>query len=124
VDLAAGQLERLPGHPERPGLAGAGPADDDGHAGAALGEIADHSGLVLADGGVAVEDLADQLRAHHRAVLLGALGGGVDELSLQCQQLRRREPLHAQPAIMGDPDRPLGQEPVGGRLRLGERVAG
>ena len=58
----------------------------------------------------------------HGAALVGALGGAVDQLPLQGQQLRRREPLHAQPAVVGDPDGPLGQEPVGGRLDLGERL--
>ena len=53
---------------------------------------------------------------------LGALGGAVDQLPLQGQQLRGREPVHTQPPVAGDPDGPLGQEPVGGRLDLGERL--
>jgi hypothetical protein len=36
-----------------------------------------------------VQDLADQLGADDRAALAGALGGGVDQVPLKCQQLRR-----------------------------------
>jgi hypothetical protein len=86
-----------------------------------LGEVADHGGLVLASRLMAVEDLADQLGAHHRAALVGALGGGVHELPFQCQQLRRRVALDAEPPITGDPDCSLSEEPVGGLLGLGER---
>ena len=50
------------------------------------------------------------------------LGGAVDQLPLKGQQLRRREPLHAQPAVVADPDGPLLEEPVGRLLGLGERL--
>jgi hypothetical protein len=82
----------------------------------------DHRRLVLAGGGVAVQDLADQLGAHHGAALVGARNSAVHELPFECQQLRRREQVDPEPAIMGDADGPLGQEPVGGRLDLGERL--
>jgi hypothetical protein len=88
-DLGAVQLERLPGQPQRPGLAAAGPPDHHGHAGAALGEVANHGGLVLPSGGVPVQDLADDLRADDGAALSGPTGGAVDQLTLQSQQLGR-----------------------------------
>jgi hypothetical protein len=44
--------------------------------------------------------------------------------ALKCQQLRRREPVHGQPVVAADPDRPLLEEPVGGRLGLGEHLLG
>jgi hypothetical protein len=124
VDLVAGQLERLTGHPQRPRLAGPGPADDDGHAIPALGEVAEHRRLVLPDGGMAVQDLADDLGTDHRAALTGPLGGAVHELAFEVQQLRGGEPVDPEPAVMGDPDGPLGQELVGDLLGLGERLLG
>ena len=69
-----------------------------------------------------VQDLADQLGPHHGAALACPLGGAVDQVPLQGQQLRRREPVHPQAAVVGDPDGPLGQEPVSGLLSLGERL--
>ena len=68
-DLVAVQLERLPGQPQRPGLARPGPPDHHRHPGAALGEVTDHGRLVLPGGGVAVQDLADHLRPDHGAAL-------------------------------------------------------
>ena len=68
-----------------------------------------------------VQDLADDLGTHQGAALASALGGAVHELPLQRQQLRRGVPLDAQPAITSDPDGLLLEEPVGGRLGLGER---
>ena len=116
-DLVAVQLERLPGQPQRPGLARPGPPDHHRHPGAALGEVADHGRLVLPGGGVAVQDLADNLRPDDGAALAGPAGGAVDQLPLKCQQLRRREPVHPQAPVVADPDGPLGQEPVGRRPR-------
>jgi hypothetical protein len=124
VDLVAGQLERLPCHVQRPGLAGAGPANDERHAIPAAAHVVDHGGLVVPDGGVAVEDLADDLGAHHGAALARPLGGAVHKLPFEGQQLRRGELVDPEPAIMGDPHGPLGQEPVGGLLGLGERFLG
>jgi hypothetical protein len=112
------QLEGLPGQSQRPGLAAAGPSHHDGHAGAALGEVPDHRRLVLPGRGVAVQDLADNLRPDDGAALACPAGRAVDQLTLQGQQLRRREPLHAQPAVVADPDGPLLEEPVGGVLGL------
>jgi hypothetical protein len=122
VDLVVGQLKRLPGQAQRPGLAAAGPADHHGDAIAALGEVADHRCLVLASGLVSVEDLADQLGPHHRAALTGPPGGAVDQVPLKGQQLRRGEPLRAQAPVAADPDGSLLEEPVGGRLYLGEHL--
>ena len=72
--------------------------------------------------GVAVQDLADQLGPDDGAALAGPAGGAVDQLPLKGQQLRRREPVHPQAPVAGDPDGPLVQEPVGRRLGLGERL--
>ena len=121
-DLMAVQLEGLPGQPQRPGLAAAGPPDHHRHPVAALGEVTDHGRLVLPDAGVAVQDLADQLRPDDGAALAGPAGGAVDQLPLKGQQLRGREPVNPQAAVVANPDGPLGQEPVGGRLGLGERL--
>jgi hypothetical protein len=120
-DLVAVQLERLPRHPKRPRLARPSPADHHRHAGAAPGQVADHCRLVLPDRPVAVEDLADRLRAHHGAALVSAVHSTVHELPFEGQQLGRRIALNTEPAIMGDPHRPLLQEPVGGLVGLGER---
>jgi hypothetical protein len=73
---------------------------------------------------VTVQDLADDLRAHHGAALAGPLGGAVHELAFQHQQLRRGEPLDPKPPVTSDPDRPLRKEPVSGLLGLGERLGG
>ena len=105
-DLVAVQLERLPGQPQRPGLARPGPADHHRHPGAALGEVTDHGRLVLPGGGVAVQDLADHLGPDDGAALAGPAGGAVDQLPLKGQQLRRREPVDPQAAVAGDPRRP------------------
>jgi hypothetical protein len=121
-DVVAGQLERLPRHAQRPGLARAGPANHQRHAGAALGEVAHHRRLVLASAGVPVEDLADQLRAHHRAALIRSGDGAVHQLPLKCQQLRRRVAVDPEPPVTGDPHRSLLDEPVGGLLGLSERL--
>ena len=118
-DLVAGQLERLPGQPQRPGLARPGPPHHHRHPGAALGEVTDHGRLVLPGGGVPVQDLADHLGPDDGAALVGPPGGAVDQVPLKGQQLRRREPVDPQPAVVADPDGPLGQEPVGGRPRPG-----
>jgi hypothetical protein len=77
-DLVAVQLERLPGQPQRPGLAGPRSTDYDGHAGAAAGEILDHGRLVLAGRGMPVEDLADHLRSDDGAALARPAGRAVD----------------------------------------------
>jgi hypothetical protein len=122
VDLIALQFERLPGHPKCPGLPRPGPADHYGHASAALGQVADHGRLVVPDGRVAVQDLADELGTQDGAALVCPLGGAVHELPLKSQQLQRREPVHPQAAVVGDPHSALLQEPVGGRLGLAERL--
>jgi hypothetical protein len=95
VDVVAVQLERLPGQPQRPGLAAARPADYHRDPSAALGEVADHGSLVLPGAGVAVEDLADQLGPDHGATLVGPPGGAVDQVPLKCQQLRGRVAVQA-----------------------------
>jgi hypothetical protein len=84
-DLVAVQLERLPGQPQRPGLARPSATDDDGDAGAALGQVADHGRLVLTGAAVAVQDLPDHLRPDGGAALVGSLGGAVDQVALQGQ---------------------------------------
>jgi hypothetical protein len=71
---------------------------------------------------VAVQDLADDLGAHDGAALTRPPRGAVHELPLKLKQLRRRESVNAQPPVVGDPHRPLLQEPVGGLLGLGERL--
>ena len=118
-DLVAVQLEGLPGQPQRPGLARPGPPHHHRHPGAALGEVTDHGRLVLPGAGVAVQDLADDLRPHHGAALIRPAGGAVDQLPLKCQQLRRREPVHPQAAVVADPHGPLLEEPVGRLPRPG-----
>ena len=45
----------------------------------------------------------------------------LDQLALEGQQLRGRVAVDAQPAVAAHPHRPLGQEPLSGRLDLGER---
>ena len=87
-DLVAVQLEGLPGQPQRPGLARPGPPHHHRHPGAALGEVTDHGRLVLPGGGVAVQDLADDLRPDDGAALARPAGGAVDQLPLKSQQLR------------------------------------
>ena len=121
-DLVAVQLEGLPGQPQGPGLARAGPSHHHRHAGPALGEVADHGRLVLPNAGVAVQDLADHFRPDHGAALIRPCSGAVDQLPFQGQQLRRREPLNPQAPVMSNPDRPLLEEPVGRRLNLAERL--
>jgi hypothetical protein len=121
-DLVAVQLEGLPGQPQCPGLTRPGPPDHDGHASAALGEVAHHGRLVLPGAGMPVEDLTDHLGAHHGAALVRPAGGAVDQMPLQGQQLRGRVAVDAQPTVAADPDRPLGQEPVGRLLNLGQRL--
>jgi hypothetical protein len=70
---------------------------------------------------VPVQDLADHLRPDDRAALTGPAGGAVDQLPLQGQQLRGREPVNPEPPVVADPDGPLLEEPVGPLLGLGER---
>jgi hypothetical protein len=89
VDLVAVQLEGLPGEPQRPGLAAAGPPHHHRHPSAALGEVLDHGRLVLPDAGVAVQDLADQVGPDDGAALACPLRGAVDQEPLMCEQLRR-----------------------------------
>ncbi|HEX8134399.1 MAG TPA: hypothetical protein VF880_13340, partial [Actinomycetes bacterium] len=106
-DLEAGQLERLPRHPQRPRLAAAGPPDHQCHAIPALGEVTDHRRLVVPGGRMPVQDLTDHLGADDGAALAGPLGGAVHQLPLKSQQLRRRVALDPEPAVMSDPHRPL-----------------
>jgi hypothetical protein len=51
-----------------------------------------------------------------------ATGAATAKQALKGQQLRGREPLHPQPAVMADPDGPLLEEPVGRLLSLAERL--
>ncbi len=71
---------------------------------------------------MAVEDGADDVGADLGAALLAALGGGGDQLPLALEQLRGRVALHPHPPVPADHDRPLTEEPLGERLRLGERL--
>jgi hypothetical protein len=116
------QLEGLPGQPQRPGLARSGPPHHHGDAGATLGQVPDHRGLIFPGCAVAVQDLADDLRLDDGAALVGPPGGAVDELALQGQQLRGRVAVDAKAAVARDLDGPLLEEPVGRRLDLSERL--
>ena len=61
-DLVAVQLPGVPGHPERVGLAGAGPPDHHLHAGAALAQVADHRLLVDPHGRMVGQGVANHRR--------------------------------------------------------------
>jgi hypothetical protein len=71
---------------------------------------------------VTVQDLADDLRPDDCAALTCPLGGAVDQVPLERQQLRGREPLNTETAVTSNPDGPLFEEPVGRFLDLGERL--
>jgi hypothetical protein len=71
---------------------------------------------------VPVQDLADQLGPHYHAALLGPPDGALDQVPLKVQQLRRRESVNPQAAVVADPHGPFLEEPVGGLLGLGERL--
>jgi hypothetical protein len=68
--------------------------------------------------------VTDNLRPDHRAALACPAGGALDQLPLESQQLRGREPVNPQAAVVSNPDGPLGQEPVGRHLDLGDGLLG
>ena len=113
-DLVAVQLERLPGQPQRPGLADP----------ACPPRRPRRRRLWVRSRTMAAwSSPAEWWRSRtwrtagpdHGAALVRPLGGAVDQLPLQGQQLRRREPVHAQPAVR--PTRTArSEEPVGRRL--------
>ena len=72
------QLEGLPGQPQRPGLPAAGPPHHHRHPVPALGQVPDHRHLVLPSGGVAVQDLTDNIWPDDGAALSCLAGGVLD----------------------------------------------
>jgi hypothetical protein len=64
----------------------------------------------------------DRAGTDHGGTLIGPRTGALDQLPLKFQQLRCRVLVHAQAAVVGDPDGALLEEPVGRLLDLDERL--
>jgi hypothetical protein len=100
------------GDAQREGLAGPGPAHDQGDALAALAQVADHRLLIRSSGGMGGQRLADRLVGHPGRLLLDPAGGPGDQPLLDRQQVGGGPAALFECPIGDHTDRPLGQEPV------------
>jgi hypothetical protein len=118
------QLPGMPSDAEGEGLAGPGPADDQGDPLAALADVPDHGLLVLAGGGVGLEGGPDRVVGDHGRLLLSAAGAGGDQPLLHGQQRRGGPAALLQRPIRHHGHGPLDQEPVSEVIELGPGGAG
>jgi hypothetical protein len=114
----------MPGHAQREGLAGARLSDHQGDAGAALAEVAHHSGLVLARGRMRGQRGPHRVMANNGGLLADPVGGGGDQPLLHGQQFGGGPAALLQCPIRHHGHGPLGTEPVGQLLELGPGGSG
>jgi hypothetical protein len=118
------QLPGMAGYPEGECLACPCLAHHNGDAGAALADVADHPGLVLASGRMGLEGGPDDAMPDHRRLLAGAAGGRSDELLLDAEEFGGGPAAFFQRPVGHHGHRLLGQEPVGQALQVGPGGAG
>jgi hypothetical protein len=118
------QLPGMPGDAEGEGLAGPRPPDHQGDAGAALVEVADHPGLVLAGGRVGGQRRPHRVVTDHGGLFAGPAGGGSDQPPFDPEELRGGPAALLQRPVGHHRHRPFDQEPVGQPLQLDPAGAG
>jgi hypothetical protein len=123
-DLVAVELPGVAGDPQGVGLAGAGLADDHLDAGAALGDVADHRGLLAGDRRMRPERFAHGLVGGHGGLLAGAVDRRGDQPLLGREQLGSGVAALAGGVLGHHADDPLGEEAVGQPLQFGRRGGG
>jgi hypothetical protein len=113
------QLPHMAGDSKHVGLAGAGLADHHAHPLAALGDVADHRGLVLPDGRMRRQRLAQRVVGAHAGLLASAADGGVDQALLDPEQLRGGVVALPDGVLAHHADRAFAKEPIRQPLQLG-----
>src|SRR6266542_1724456 len=107
------KLPGVAGDPQRVGLAGAWLTDHHRDAGAALGDVADHGGLVVADGGVGPQRGTQGVVRTHCGLLVGAANPRLDQPLFDGEQLGGGIAVLPRGVLGHDADGSLGHEPVG-----------
>jgi hypothetical protein len=114
----------MAGHAQAEGLARPRPTHDQGDAGAALADIPDHGGLVVAGSGVGGQGGPDGVMANHGRPFAGAVDRGGDQLLFHAEEFGGGPAALFQRPLGHHGHRPVGQEPVGQPLQLGAAGAG